>query len=106
MSSTIATDGDSIVQMHRNVGEGAREAAAGLPTVSAVGLRAGHAGILENALAETRKVLEELARVSDVGAEGAGALGDQDSENAGRYDGWDAPELQVKGAPHGETRVI
>ncbi|MBN7329810.1 hypothetical protein [Mycobacteroides abscessus] len=102
----ISTSGDSIVQMHRNVGEGAREAAAGLPTVSAVGLRAGHAAILEAALGETRKVLTELGRVADVGAGGAEALGEQDCENGRRYDGWDGPELQRKGEWHGETRVI
>lgn len=106
MSSTVATTGDPVIQMHRAVGEGARSAASSLPTVSAVGMRPGHAVILENALGDTRKALTELARVADVGARGAEALGDQDTENAGRYDGWDAPELQVKGAPHGETRVV
>ncbi|QSN22143.1 hypothetical protein I3U41_05910 [Mycobacteroides abscessus subsp. abscessus] len=106
MSGMVATTGDPIIQLHRTVAASAREAASSLPTVSSVGLRSGHAELLENALGETRKSLEELARVADVGAAGAGALGEQDHENARRYDGWDAPELQVKGAPHGETRVI
>ncbi|WP_237140264.1 hypothetical protein [Mycobacteroides abscessus] len=106
MSSTVATTGDPIVQTHRAVAASAREAAGALPTVSSVGMRAGHASILEAALAETRKTLGELARVGDVGAAGAEALGDQDSENAGRFGGWDSPEIQVKGEPHGETRVI
>ena len=56
-----------------------------MPVVSAVGMRAGHASILEAALADTRKVLGELARVADVGAGGAGGLADQDSENGQRY---------------------
>lgn len=85
MSSTIATTGDPIVQMHRAVAVGAREAAGALPTVSAVGLRAGHAELLEAALGETRATLTELGRVADVGDAGAGALGEQDHENAGRY---------------------
>ncbi|WP_182849874.1 hypothetical protein [Mycobacteroides abscessus] len=106
MSSTITTSGDPIVQMHRSVAASARAAVAGLPLVSAVGMRAGHAGILEAALSDTRRVLEELGRVADVGASGAGALADQDSENGRRYEGWDGPELQVKGAWHGPTRVI
>lgn len=106
MPSTVATSGDPIIQMHRAVGEGARSAARGLPTVSAVGMREGHAVILENALADTRAVLVELARVADVGAGGAEGLGEQDGENARRFGGWDAPELQVKGEWHGETRVI
>lgn len=87
---TIATTGDPVVMMHRGVATGARAAAAALPTVSAAGMRPGHAAILENALSETRKVLGELARVADVGAQGAEALSEQDSENAGNYD-------QVKG---------
>lgn len=102
----ISTSGDSIVQMHRNVGEGAREAAAGLPTVNSEGLRRGHAEILENALGETRKSLVELGRVADIGAGGAEALGDQDSENAGRYEGWESGEVQRRGVPTGETRVV
>ncbi|WP_078309234.1 MULTISPECIES: hypothetical protein [unclassified Mycobacterium] len=102
---TVATTGDPVIQMHRGVAASAREAAGVLPIVSAEGMRPGHAGILENALGETRRVLMELARVGDVGAGGAGALGDQDRENAGRY-GWDAPERQVKGEWHGPTRVI
>ncbi|SIE96698.1 hypothetical protein [Mycobacteroides abscessus] len=102
----ISTSGDPIIQLHRNIGEGARSAAVGLPTVSAAGLRAGHAAILEAALAETRATLVELGRVADVGAGGAGALGEQDHENARKFGGWDMPELQVKGAPHGETRVV
>lgn len=106
MSSTVATTGDPIVQMHRGVGEGARSAVASLPTVSSVGLRTGHAELLEGALSETRKALTELAHVGDVGAAGASALGDQDVESGRRFGGWDAPELEVKGAPHGETRVI
>lgn len=102
----ISTSGDSIVQMHRNVGEGAREAAAGLPTVNSEGLRRGHAEILENALGETRKSLVELGRVADVGARGAEGLGDQDSENAGKFGGWESGELQRRGVPHGEARVV
>ncbi|MBB4853558.1 hypothetical protein HNP40_000924 [Mycobacteroides chelonae] len=76
-----------------------------LPTVSSAGLRRGHAELLEGALAETRRTLTELGRVASAGAGGAGALGDQDSENARRFGGWDAPELQVKGAPQ-EIRVV
>lgn len=106
MSSTIATTGDPIVRMHKSVGEGARTAASGLPVVSSVGIRPGHAAILEAALADTRKSLEELARVADVGASGAEALGEQDVENARKYEGWDGPEIQRKGAWHGPTRVI
>ncbi|WP_255785756.1 hypothetical protein [Mycobacteroides abscessus] len=87
MSSTVATTGDPIVQTHRAVAASARAAMSGLPTVSAVGMRRGHASILEAALGETRKTLEELARVADVGASGAGALGDQDGENGRKYDG-------------------
>lgn len=85
MSSTIGTTGDPIVRMHKSVGEGARAAAAGLPTVNSVGMRAGHAEILESALGETRRTLEGLAHVADVGARGAGALGDQDRENGRKY---------------------
>lgn len=106
MSGTVATSGDPIVQVHRSVAQSARSAAAGLPTVSAEGMRRGHAAILESALGDTRKTLAELAHVADVGAGGAGALGDQDRENAGRYGGWDGPEIQVKGQWHGPTRVI
>lgn len=106
MSSTIATTGDPIVQLHRGVAQSAQAAVAGLPVVSSVGMRAGHASILESALGETRKALEELGRVAAVGAAGAGGLGDQDAENAGRYGGWDSPELQRKGEWHGPTRVI
>ncbi|WP_237082902.1 hypothetical protein [Mycobacteroides abscessus] len=107
MSSTVATSGDPIVQIHRAVAASAREAAGALPVVSAAGMRPGHAGILESALGETRRVLEELARVGDVGAGGAEALGDQDRENAGRFgDGWDGPEIQRRGEPTGEPRVI
>ncbi|WP_079634508.1 hypothetical protein, partial [Mycobacteroides abscessus] len=71
MSSTVATTGDPIVQTHRAVAASAREAAGALPTVSSVGMRRGHAEILESALGETRKTLGELARVGDVGASGA-----------------------------------
>ncbi|WP_100458657.1 hypothetical protein [Mycobacteroides abscessus] len=91
MSSTVATDGDPIVQMHRGVAASARTAAAGLPTVDSAGMRPGHAEILEAALTDTRKALGELARVADVGAGGAEGLGDQDHESAGRFGGWDAP---------------
>lgn len=101
----IATSGDPMIRMHKNVAEGAREAVSSLPTVSAEGLRRGHAELLEGAIAETRKSLEELARAADVGAAGAGALGEQDSESGRRYERWDGPELQVKGAPV-EIRVI
>lgn len=87
MSSIIATTGDPVIRMHRSVGEGAREAAVGLPTVTAEGLRPSHAGILENALGETQRVLGELARVADVGASGAGALGEQDSESGRKFGG-------------------
>lgn len=102
----IATSGDPVIRMHRAVGEGAREAAAGLPTVNSEGLRPGHAEILETALGDTRKALEELGRVADIGAGGAEGLGDQDCENGRRYEGWDMPELEVKGAPPAEVRVI
>lgn len=81
----IATTGDPVVQMHRTTATSARSAAAGLPTVNPVGMRAGHAAILENAIADTRRVLGELARVGDVGAAGARALGEQDRENAGKF---------------------
>lgn len=87
MSSTVATTGDPIVQMHRSVAASARAAVAGLPVVSAAGMRAGHAEILESALSDTRKVLEELGRVADVGAGGAEGLSGQDRENAGRFGG-------------------
>ncbi|SIJ34345.1 hypothetical protein [Mycobacteroides abscessus] len=88
--STIATTGDPEVMMHRGVATGARAAATALPTVSAAGMRPGHAAILETALGETRKVLGELARVADVGAAGATALSEQDTENGRSYE-------QVKG---------
>lgn len=87
ISGTMATAGDSMVQLHRGVAQSARAAVAGLPTVSAVGMRRGHAELLESALSDTRKVLEELGRVADIGAAGASGLGEQDSENAGKYDG-------------------
>lgn len=106
MSGTIATSGDPVIQVHRAVGEGARSAAAGLPVVNSEGLRSGHAELLESALVDTRAALAELGRIADVGAEGAGALGDQDSENAGKFEGWDGPEIQRKGAWHGVIRVI
>lgn len=106
MSSTVATDGDPIIQLHKSVGEGARAAAAGLPVVNSVGMRAAHAGILEGALSDTRRALTELARVADIGASGAEGLGDQDSENARRFGGWDSPELERRGVPTGEVRVI
>lgn len=92
--------------MHKSVGEGARSAVASLPTVSSVGMRLGHADLLEGAIAETRKALEELGRVADVGAGGAEALGEQDTENGRKFSGWDAPERQRKGEWHGETRVV
>ncbi|AMT69231.1 MULTISPECIES: hypothetical protein [Mycobacteroides] len=106
MSSTIATTGDPIIQVHRGVAQSAREAAAGLPVVNSAGMRTGHAELLENALGETRKVLTELARVADIGARGAGALADQDCENAERFEGWESGELQRRGVPTGEVRVI
>ncbi|MBN7375682.1 hypothetical protein I3U60_05225 [Mycobacteroides abscessus subsp. massiliense] len=102
----IATSGDPVIQMHRTVASSARAAVASLPTVSAEGMRPGHAAILENALSETARTLTELGRVADIGAAGAEGLADQDRENGRKYEGWDGPELQVKGAPHGETRVI
>ncbi|WP_198539861.1 hypothetical protein [Mycobacteroides franklinii] len=101
----ISTTGDPIIQLHRTVADSARAAAAGLPVVNSAGMRAGHAAILENAIADTRKVLGELARVAEVGAGGAGALADQDCENGRRYEGWDAPELERRGEPQ-EVRVI
>ncbi|SIA12527.1 Uncharacterised protein [Mycobacteroides abscessus subsp. abscessus] len=106
MSSTVATTGDPIAQLHRAVAQSARATMAGLPTVSSMGMRRGHAVILEAALMDTRKVLEELARVADVGAAGAEGLGDQDSENAGKFGGWDGPEVQRRGEPTGEPRVV
>lgn len=87
MSGTVATSGDAIVRVHKAVAQSARAAMASLPVVSAAGMRAGHAELLEGALGETRRVLEDLARVADVGASGAGALGDQDGENGRKYDG-------------------
>ncbi|BAX97327.1 hypothetical protein MSTE_02011 [Mycobacteroides stephanolepidis] len=84
---SIATSGDPVIQMHRGVAGGARGATAGLPTVSSAGMRPGHAAILEAELGETRQTLTELARVADIGAGGAEALSEQDSDNAGRYDG-------------------
>jgi len=106
MSSTIATSGDPIVQIHKAVAQSARVAVAGLPVVNAAGMRPGHAGILEGALGETRGTLEELARVADVGAGGARALADQDVESGRRFEGWDGPEIQRKGEPSGEIRVV
>ncbi|MBE5506457.1 Uncharacterised protein [Mycobacteroides abscessus subsp. abscessus] len=95
---TVATTGDPVIQMHKGVAASARAAVSALPVVSAVGMRTGHAELLEGAIAETRKTLGELARVGDVGASGATALADQDVENAGRFgDGWDGPEIQRKG---------
>lgn len=87
MSSTIATSGDPIVRVHRSVADSARAAAAGLPVVNAVGMRAGHAGMLEGAIAETRATLGELARVASVGAGGAEALSGQDSESGRKFGG-------------------
>lgn len=85
MSGTVATSGDPVIQLHRTVAQSAREAVASLPVVSAAGMRRGHAGLLEGALTDTRKSLEELARVADVGASGAGALADQDSESGQKF---------------------
>lgn len=85
MSGTVATSGDAIVRVHKAVAQSARAAMASLPVVSAAGMRAGHAELLEGALADTRKALEELARVADVGAAGASGLGDQDSESGQKY---------------------
>ncbi|MBN7385467.1 hypothetical protein [Mycobacteroides abscessus] len=92
MSSTVATTGDPIVQVHRGVAASARAEMAGLPTVESAGMRPGHVAILEAALGETRKALEELGRVADVGAAGSAALGDQDRENAGgrRWMSWES----------------
>lgn len=83
----IATAGDPVIRMHRSVGEGARSAVASLPTVSAEGLRSGHAELLESALSDTRKVLMELGRVADIGASGASALADQDIESVQKFGG-------------------
>ncbi|SKH28835.1 Uncharacterised protein [Mycobacteroides abscessus subsp. massiliense] len=105
MSGVVATSGDPIVQLHRGVAQSAREAASGLPVVNAAGMRPGHAVILEGALADTRKTLVELARVSDVGAGGAGALSGQDVENARRFEGGESGEVQRRGAPQ-DIRVI
>ncbi|MBN7314118.1 hypothetical protein [Mycobacteroides abscessus] len=102
----ISTDGDPIVQLHRSTAASARQAAAGLPTVNAMGMRAGHAAVLEGAIAETRRVLEELAHVADVGAGGSEALGQQDIESGRQFGGWDAPERQSRGAVPAEVRVI
>lgn len=85
MPSTVATSGDPVIQMHKAVAQSAQSAASTLPTVNSVGMRASHAAILEAALGETKKTLTELGRVADVGAAGAGALGDQDHENAGKF---------------------
>ncbi|MBL3752694.1 hypothetical protein [Mycobacteroides abscessus] len=85
MSGTVATSGDPVIQMHRGVAASARAAVSALPTVESAGMRRGHASILEAALSDTRKSLGELARVADIGASGAGALGDQDRENGQRY---------------------
>lgn len=85
MPSTVATSGDPVIQMHRAVAASARAAMVGLPVVSAAGMRVGHAELLEAALSETGRVLEELGRVADVGAAGSGALGDQDRENGRKY---------------------
>ncbi|MBE5451225.1 Uncharacterised protein [Mycobacteroides abscessus subsp. abscessus] len=104
MSSTVATAGDPAIQMHKNTAQSAREAVTELPVVSAVGIRPGHAAILEAALADTRKSLEELARVADVGASGAEALGEQDVENARKFGGLDVPKRRRKGEPPAEVR--
>lgn len=74
--------------------------------VVSAGMRPSHAGILENALGETRRTLTELVRIADVGAGGAEALGEQDRENAGKFSGWESGELQRRGVPPAETRVI
>lgn len=86
MPGTVATTGDPIVQLHRAVAQSARAAAEGLPVVSSEGMRPGHARILENALADTKKTLEGLAHVAEVGAGGAEALAGQDHESAGKFD--------------------
>lgn len=106
MSSTVATSGDPIIQLHRTVAASAREAAGALPVVSAAGMRTGHAELLESALSDTRKMLMELARVADIGARGAGTLGEQDRENAGKFGGWESGELQRRGVPTGDARVV
>ncbi|MDM2407113.1 hypothetical protein PP568_09925 [Mycobacteroides abscessus] len=106
MSEVVATSGDPIVQVHRAVAQSARAAASSLPVVSAAGMRSGHAALLESALGETRAVLGELARVADVGSAGAEALGEQDSENGRRFSGWESGELQRRGVPTGEARVV
>ncbi|MBN7314696.1 hypothetical protein [Mycobacteroides abscessus] len=85
MSEVVATTGDPAIQLHRTVAQSARSAAGALPVVSAVGMRSGHAELLEAALSDTRRVLEELARMGDVGAAGASGLSGQDSENAGKF---------------------
>ncbi len=105
MSGVVATSGDPIIQLHRTVATSAREAAGALPVVSAEGMRPSHAGILENALGETRRTLTELGRVADVGAGGAGALSGQDVENARRFEGGESGEVQRRGAPQ-DIRVI
>ncbi|QQG97137.1 hypothetical protein HBE99_10085 [Mycobacteroides chelonae] len=87
MSGTVATTGDPVIQVHKNTAQSAREAAGALPVVPAVGMRLGHAELLESALVETARTLEELGRVADIGAAGASGLGEQDSDNAGKYDG-------------------
>lgn len=102
---TVATTGDPIVQLHRSVAASARAAAEGLPTASSVGMRPSHAELLESALGETRRTLEEQARVADIGAGGAEGLGDQDVESGRKFGGWDAPELERRGAPV-ERRVV
>ncbi|MDQ8118542.1 MULTISPECIES: hypothetical protein [Mycobacteroides] len=84
---TVATSGDTIIQVHRALANGAREAAEGLPTVVSAGMREGHAALLEGAIADTRKVLGALARVADLGAEGAEALAGQDHENGQKFGG-------------------
>ncbi|UJW67163.1 hypothetical protein [Mycobacteroides chelonae] len=102
----IATTGDPVIQMHRGIAESARSAAAGLPVVSAVGMRADHAAILESALGETRRELGELVRLADVGAAGAEGISQQDAENASRYEGWDGPERRRNGTVPPEGRVV
>ncbi|MDO3013229.1 hypothetical protein P5V34_04410 [Mycobacteroides abscessus subsp. abscessus] len=87
MSEVVATTGDPVIQLHRGVAQSARAAVVALPTVSAVGMRRGHAELLEAALSDTRKTLEELARVADVGASGSAALADQDVESGQKFDG-------------------
>lgn len=106
MSGTVATTGDPMIQMHKSVAASARSAVSTLPVVESAGMRRGHAGILEAALMDTRRVLEELGRLGDVGARGSAALADQDCENGRKYEGWDGPELQRRGEPTGEPRVV